>query len=84
MVKKMKEKLVNLTYTPYLAMVAISPNLEYGPYEDHTFTNPISVFALSIQLTHLLQDGLVKLCNNQSMFYHTTLGIPHGIIYLGQ
>jgi hypothetical protein len=26
----------------------------------------------------------VKLCNNQSMFYHTTLGIPHGIIYLGQ
>jgi hypothetical protein len=65
-------------------MVAISPNFEYGPYEDHTFANPISPFIPFAQLTHLPQDGLVKFCDDRSMFFHTTFGIPHKIMYLGQ
>jgi hypothetical protein len=65
-------------------MVVISPNLEYDPCEDHTFANPTSPFAPSVQLKCLPQDGLVKLCNDQSMFFHTTLGIPYIILYLGK
>ncbi len=84
MVKKMKDKFTDWTYTPKLTMVVVSPNLKYCPYEDHTFANPASLFAPFVQLTCLLQDGLVKSCDNQSMFFHTTLGIPHGILYLGQ
>ncbi len=64
-------------------MVVISPNLDYGPCENHIFVNLASLLVPSAQLTHLLQDGLVKSCNNQSMFLHTTLGIPHKILYLG-
>ncbi len=33
---KMKEKLADWTYTPYLAMVTISLNLKYSLYENHT------------------------------------------------
>ncbi len=80
----MKKKLVDWTYTPQLAMVTISHNLEYGPYEDHTFINPISPFAPFTKLTRVPQDGLTKLCNDQSMPFHTTLGIPHKILYLHQ
>jgi hypothetical protein len=39
--------------------------------------------APSTQLTCPFQDGLMKSCSNQSMFFHTTLGIPHKIMYLG-
>jgi hypothetical protein len=67
-------------------MVIINPNIEYGPYENHTFTNPASLFTPSTpstQLTCLPQDGFEKSCDDQSMFSHTTFGIPHGILYLG-
>jgi hypothetical protein len=65
-------------------MVVISPNLEYNPCEDHTFVNPTSPSTPSTQLTCLLQDGLMKSCDDQSMFFHTILKIPHKILYLGQ
>jgi len=61
-------------------MVVISPNFEYGPCEDHLFANLISPSAPSVQLTRLPQDGFMKLCDDQSMFFHTTLGIPHKIM----
>jgi hypothetical protein len=64
-------------------MVTISPNFENCPYESHTFANLASPSIPSTQLTRLLQDGLVKLCDDQSMLSHTTLGIPHKIMYLG-
>jgi hypothetical protein len=64
-------------------MVAVSPNFKYDPCGDHTFANPTSPFAPSSQLTHLLQDGFMKSCDDQSMFSPTTFGIPHGILYLG-
>jgi hypothetical protein len=63
-------------------MVAISPNLKYGPYENHTFANPDSPFAPFALLTCLPQGGFVKSCNDQSMLSHITFGIPHGILYL--
>ncbi len=65
-------------------MVVVSPNLEYGLCGNHTFTNPTSPSTPSVQLTRLLQHGFMKLCDDQSMFFHTTLGIPHGILYLSQ
>jgi hypothetical protein len=61
-------------------MVIVGPNFEYGPYENHTFVNPTSLSAPSTKLTRLPQDGLMKLCNDQSMFSHTTFGIPHGLL----
>jgi hypothetical protein len=64
-------------------MVTISPNLKYGPYENHTFANPTSPSIPSIQLTRSPQDGPVKSCDDQSMFSHITFGIPHKIMYLG-
>jgi hypothetical protein len=63
-------------------MVTISPNLEYGLYEDHIFINPTSPSAPSSKLICLPQDGFMKLCNDQLMHSHTTLGIPHKILYL--
>jgi hypothetical protein len=65
-------------------MVIISPNLEYGPYEDHTFTNLTSPSSPSTQLIHLPHDGFVKSCNDQSMLSHTTFKIPPGILYISQ
>jgi hypothetical protein len=50
-------------------MVVIGPNLEYDLYGAHTFTNPFSSSTPSIQLIHLLQDGLVKLCDNDQCFF---------------
>jgi hypothetical protein len=44
----------------------------------------ISLFAPSTLLTHLLQDGVVKLRDDQSMLSPTIFGIPCGIMYLGQ
>jgi hypothetical protein len=64
-------------------MVAISPNLKYGPCEDHTFAYPASLFAPSTQLTCLPQDGLMKSCDDQTMLFHTTIKIPHRILYFG-
>ncbi len=63
-------------------MVVVSPNLEYGPYGNHSFESPTSSSTPSVQLIHLLQDGLVKSCDDQSMLSHKTLGIPHIILYL--
>jgi hypothetical protein len=63
-------------------MVEINSNIEYGPCEDHTFTNPVSPSTPSVQFIHLLEDGLVKSCDDQSMLSHTTLRIPRGILYL--
>jgi hypothetical protein len=65
-------------------MVVVNPNLEYGPCGDHTFANPISPSTPFAQLTRLLQDGFVKLCDDQSMFFHATFRTPHIILYLGQ
>jgi len=65
-------------------MVTLGPNFEFGPCEDHIFTNLFSSFAPSVQLTHLPHDGLMKSCDDQSILSHTTLGIPHSIMYLGQ
>jgi hypothetical protein len=65
-------------------MVVVNPNLEYGPCGDHTFANPISPFTPFAKLTRLLQDRLVKLCDDQSLFSHTTFKIPHIILYIGQ
>ncbi len=64
-------------------MGVVSPNLKYNPCVEHTFTNPTSPFAPSTQLTNLPQDGFVKLCNDQSMLFHTTFEIPHEIQYIG-
>jgi hypothetical protein len=63
-------------------MVVVSPNLECGPCDDHTFANLVSSSAPSTPLTHLPHDGLVKLCNDQSIFFHTTFEIPHKIMYI--
>ncbi len=41
-------------------MVAISPNLDYGLYGDHTFAKNISPFAPFVQLSCLSQNGHVK------------------------
>jgi hypothetical protein len=49
-------------------MVVVGPNLEYDLYGAHTFTNPFSPSTPSAQLIHLPQYGLVKLCDNESMF----------------
>jgi hypothetical protein len=65
-------------------MVAISPNFKFGPSEDNIFTNLSSSFAPSVQLTRLPQDGFMNSCDDQSILSHTTLGIPHNIMYLGQ
>jgi len=65
-------------------MVALSPNFEFGPCEDHIFAKLSSLFAPSVQLTCLPRDGLMKSCDDQSILSHTTLGIPHKIMYLGQ
>jgi len=65
-------------------MLVVSPNFEYSPCEDHTFTKLASPSAAFVQLTYLLQNGLIKSSHYQSMFFHTTLGIPHIILYLSQ
>jgi hypothetical protein len=57
---------------------------EYGPYETHISTNFTSPFAPSIQLTCLPQDGVMKSCDDQSVFFHTPFGIPHRILYFCQ
>ncbi len=64
-------------------MVVISPNLEYDNYGAHTFINLFSLSAPFVQLIHLPHDGLVKLCNDELMFSHTTFEIPFKIQYLG-
>jgi hypothetical protein len=46
-------------------MVVVGLNFEYGLSTIHIFANRTSTFAPSIQLTHLLQDGLLKYYNNQ-------------------
>lgn len=82
MVKRMQEKFVDLTYIPWLIMVITSPNIWYGHFEPHTFVNFVSPSTSFVQLTYLLQDGFVKLCNDQSMFFHITFETPHIILYL--
>ncbi len=57
---------------------------EYGPCEIHTSTNFTSPFAPSIQLTCLPQDGLVKSCDDQLVFFHISFGNPHIISYFHQ
>jgi hypothetical protein len=56
-------------------MVVVSTNLKYGPCGNRTFANPTSLSTPFIQLIRLLQDGLVKSCDDQSMLSHTTLGM---------
>jgi hypothetical protein len=53
-------------------MVVISLNFEYGLFIIHIFAKLALAFALSIQLIHLLQDGLFKYYNNQLLFFFTT------------
>ncbi len=65
-------------------MLVASLNFEYGTFGTHIFANLISPSIPSIQLTHLPQDGLMKLCDDQSMSFHTTFGTPNKILYLDQ
>jgi capsular polysaccharide biosynthesis protein len=53
-------------------MVVIGLNFEYGLFIIHIFAKLALTFALSIQLIHLLQDGLLKYYNNQLLFFFTT------------
>jgi hypothetical protein len=46
-------------------MVIVSPNIEYGLYEDHTFVKPASPSAPFARLTYMFHDGLVKSCDDQ-------------------
>lgn len=53
-------------------MVVISLNFEYDIFIIDIFAKLALAFALSIQLIHLLRDGLLKYYNNQLLFFFTT------------
>jgi hypothetical protein len=53
-------------------MVIMNPNFEYGPYGDHISANLILPFAPYIQLTHLLQDGPMKLQWSINAYSHNS------------
>jgi hypothetical protein len=57
-------------------MVVISHDFEYGLFGVHIFASWGSLFTPSIQLTHMLQDGLMKLCDDQSIFFTHFLKFP--------
>jgi hypothetical protein len=45
-------------------MVVINHDFEYGLFGIHIFTNWGSLFTPSTRLTHMLQDGFMKLCDD--------------------
>ncbi len=62
-------------------MVIISHGFKYGIFEVHIFANWASLFTPSTQRTRMLQDGLMKFCDDQSMFFHTFFEISHAIYF---
>jgi hypothetical protein len=65
-------------------MITVDPNFKYGLFGGHILINPFSLYAPFVQLTHLLQDGLMKRYDDQLVFFHITFGIPHEISCLGK
>ncbi len=64
-------------------MVVVNPKFCYGPFEVHTFFKPYFIVTPSIhQLTCLFQNSCMKLYDGLSMFFHITLGTPHGLLYM--
>ncbi len=67
------------------------PIVNHGSYKSQFQIWPLwryfckpSFTICTIHINPSVSDGFVKLCNDQSMFFHTILGIAHGILYLGQ
>jgi hypothetical protein len=73
-------------------LLNLYPITKHGRYKSQSwiwplwrpyFYKPCSII-FTIHLAKMLEDGLMKLCDDQSMFSHITFGIPHIIIYHGQ